>query len=65
MCSPTYGKGMTDKEILLDMIKRAGYEGDLTYVEADSFCVERGYFGFVCSFEFNDDGSLKDIGAYE
>lgn len=56
---------MTDKEILLDMIKRAGYEGDLTYVEDNSFCVERGYFGFVCSFEFNDDGSLKDMGAYE
>ena len=56
---------MTDKEILLDMIKRAGFENDLTYVEADSFCVERGYCGFLMNFEFNDDGSLKDMGAYE
>lgn len=49
----------------MEMIKRAGYEDDLTYVEADGFCVERGYFGFVTNFEFNEDGSLKDIGAYE
>lgn len=56
---------MTDKEKILEMLARAGFEGDLTYVEKNSFCVERGYFGFVCSFEFNDDGSLKDLGAFE
>lgn len=56
---------MTDKETILEMLKRAGFERDITHQEDKSLCVERGYFGFVTSFEFNDDGSLKDIGAYE
>lgn len=27
--------------------------------------VERGYVGFFTRFEFNNDGSLKDLGAWE
>lgn len=53
----------TDREVLLDMLKRANIEvQDLGGTE---LVVTRGYIGFSTTFTFDDDGNLKDMGAYE
>jgi hypothetical protein len=72
---------MTDKQIILDMIKRATVDGlkknsgrfkgadslSSFYIEKDknSVTVYSGYSGFCTSFEFDKDGNLIFIGAYE
>lgn len=72
---------MTDKQIILDMIKRATVGGlkknSGTFKGAksiSSFSLEKdrnsitvysGYSGFCVSFEFDKDGNLIFIGAYE
>ena len=53
---------MSDRDTIKAMLKRAGIE----YEEKGSnLSVERGYIGFVVSFEFDSEGKLKDLGAYE
>lgn len=73
---------MTDKQIILDMIKRAtknGLDGKLVgifkgTVDNEQFSVEEmqnsitvnsGYPDFRTFFEFDEDGNLIFIGAYE
>lgn len=58
----------TDYEALVAMLDRA----KIAYTGGDGaddgkpiINVEKGYAGFVTCFEFNADGSLKDMGAYE
>ncbi len=65
---------MTDLELLKAMFDRAGvlythpYCGNadtLNVAENASSQANKGYFGFVTDFIFNEDGSLKSVGAYE
>ena len=60
---------MTDKETIVEMLTRAKIafeEDELTFKKGKtSITVERGYAGFCSVFEFNPDGSLKDLGAWE
>jgi len=63
-------KIMTDRETIETLLKRAGIEWKTKASnppeEDDSHIyVHRGYAGFVVSFEFNPDGSLKDVSAWE
>lgn len=59
----------TDKEIMKEMLDRAGI--DYIYQEPDknsdqtSFEIHAGYIGFVSVIVFRADGSLKSIEAYE
>lgn len=53
---------MTDRERIIEMLTRAKIE----YTEKDyELSVERGYVGFASTFTFNEDGSLKNLEAYE
>ena len=65
---------MTDKETLLAMLTRAGIrEGERdgwvrapdSFGHQDAIEIERGYAGFAVLLAFNEDGSLRDIAAYE
>ena len=52
----------TDQEILREMLDRA----QIIYTEdAFSLTVEGGYAGFVSVFNFNLDGDLEALGAWE
>jgi hypothetical protein len=57
---------MTDLQALQAMLERA----KIDHTNADdgkskSLSVERGYSGFVTVFEFDSDGKLLDMGAWE
>lgn len=53
---------MNDRETLIAMFRRA----NIKFEERDGdIIVESGYIGFASHFEFNKDGSLKSLGAYE
>ena len=53
---------MSDRDTIKAMLKRAGIE----YKDSGDFLtVERGYIGFVVSFEFDSEGNLKNLAAYE
>lgn len=54
----------TDKEILIDMFKRAKLEYK-EWPESGGLYIEAGYIGFCSNFYFNEDGSLKSVEAYE
>lgn len=56
-----------DLSVLEAMLQRAGidYHRDGVYPSETQITVERGYSGFVTSFQFCDDGRLRDMGAYE
>ncbi len=53
---------MTEREMLIAAFNREniGFNEEGNTIE-----VERGYIGFVIEVLFRDDGSLKDLGAYE
>ncbi len=53
---------MTEREMLIIAFRREKIE---FYEEGNTIEVERGYIGFVTEFSFRDDGSLKNLGAYE
>lgn len=53
---------MTDKETVKSMLERAGIE----YVEESlALRVEGGYTGFYTVYEFNAEGALVSVGAFE
>jgi hypothetical protein len=54
---------MTDREKLVTLLDEWKVEYAVT--EYGSVRVERGYFGFYTDFIFKNDGSFKDMGAYE
>jgi hypothetical protein len=67
---------VSDKDILIEMLNRAGvkYEetcGGRPYGEDRndetlvSVSIDGGYSGFYTVLTFNQDGSLKSIGAFE
>lgn len=64
---------MTDRETIIDMIKRASKQKKLfkngsmykLNVDKNSITVESGYLGFSTTFSFDDNGDLVSIGAYE
>jgi hypothetical protein len=53
---------MTDLEAITAMLKRAMVL--YTFHDSELF-VERGYPGFYCMFTFHEDGSLKDLEAFD
>jgi hypothetical protein len=53
---------MTDKETLIEMMKKANIEFK---EHGDYLMVEAGYVGFVTEIYFHPDGSLNSIEAYE
>lgn len=61
---------MTDREVLIAMFDRAGVtysaeEGGSLVVEAKKGDANLGYSDFVAVFYFNEDDSLKAVGAWE
>jgi hypothetical protein len=62
---------MTDLQTLQAMLERAKIEHcNIENTNADgkkskSLSVERGYSGFITIFEFDSDGKLLDMGAWE
>ena len=70
----TKGSGslfFSDLELLKQMFDRAGIEYSESRLDGTKrgvffeLTVERGYSGFVTSYEFNAEGALTDTGAYE
>lgn len=56
----------TDYLILRAMLKKAGIEYEIDKSdEGVSLSVHKGYQGFVTTFNFDDNGNLKDMGAWE
>lgn len=62
---------MTDKEKLIALLTEFGVDFEQTRKVADdlsspgkSIKVE-GHLGFYTLYEFNNDGSFKEMGAYE
>lgn len=55
-----------------DMLISIGYNPEIKH-DNDRLCITlssnqenvHGYMGFVAHFEFNEDGSLNNIGIYE
>ncbi len=61
---------MTDREVLKAMFDRAGVvwsedEDGMTVSENDGGEANAGYSYFMAGFGFNEDGSLKYVGAWE
>ena len=62
---------MSDKQQLIDMLTRARIEFQEIEPEfvpkraTSGINVERGYAGFVTTFEFDAAGNLVEMGAYE
>jgi hypothetical protein len=61
---------MTDRDTLIAMLERAKITTQVAgeiygkYREID-LLVERGYTSFYTVFTFHDDGSLRNVEAYE
>ncbi len=53
---------MTEREMLIIAFHRENISFN---EEGNIIEVEKGYIGFITVFSFRDDGSLKDLGAYE
>lgn len=63
---------MNDREVLIAMLNRAGVvwtdvddRGKQIEVEAKTGPQNDGYVGFVSVFDFDDDGALVKMGAWE
>jgi hypothetical protein len=70
LCNDRRHSAMSDKETLIAMLDRAGIEHKPTLRldhawDPHELYVGSGYMGFYTVFVFNEDGSLKEMGAYE
>lgn len=57
---------MSDLETMKKMLSKASIEfSEETELKGPVLTVERGYVGFVTVFQFDANGTLLDMGAYE
>lgn len=58
---------MTDKQVFSEMLTRAGIEftDEPLTTGGTKITVLGGYIGFFTEFDFDSDGNLLEVGAYE
>lgn len=56
---------MTDREVLTAIFTKAGIRPEEYPDVPGTFVIYKGYSGFFTEFTFNEDDSLKEIGAWE